>query len=205
MSFETWAAYLVVETLLCLTPGPAVLFVVGQALWRGPSAAMRATMAVNAVNLLYFALSALGLAAVLAASHTAFLVMKWAGAAYLVFLGLKAIRESFRTSGDGQAAVPAGRPFVDGAIVQLSNPKAVLFFVAILPQFIDPLRPAAPQMAILAATMVAVETIVLTGYSLAAGTLRARLQGRRMRAWLDRAGGFSLLGVAAMTAAIRRA
>ena len=204
MSFETWAAYLLIETLLCLTPGPAVLFVTGQAMWRGRAAALQAAMAVNAVNLFYFLLSALGLAAVLAASHAAFLVMKWAGVAYLLYLGAKALADSFAPRTDA-APPPAARAFLDGALVQLANPKAVLFFVAILPQFIDPARPAALQLTILATTMIVVETIVLGAYSLAAGALRARLRSPRLRAWAERLGGGALLAVAGMTALTRRA
>jgi homoserine/homoserine lactone efflux protein len=162
-------------------------------------------LGINAGNLVYYALSALGLLAVIAASGAAFAVLKWAGAAYLAWLGASAIYASFRTAETNPQAAPGAASFRDGLVVQLANPKALLYFLALLPQFIDPARPVAAQTAVLALIGCTVEMLVLGGYAAFAHLVRQRLAGEGVRRWVQRGTGAAFLGLAAFAAAWRRA
>ena len=117
---------------------------------------------------MYFALSALGLSAVLLASTTVFAALKYAGAAYLVFLGIQTIRGagglSLQAADGAENSEPWTRTWLRATALKLANPKAVIFFVALLPQFLDAKRPLGLQMMILAATSVVVEFVVLAAY-----------------------------------------
>jgi homoserine/homoserine lactone efflux protein len=202
VSLQVWLAYLAVSLPLCLSPGPAVLFTIGQALWRGPQAGIRAVAGIEVANIAYFILSAVGLVALLALSRTAFDILKLVGAAYLIWLGVRAFWGSFKP-GELSPKMSA-RPFLDGLIIQIANPKAVLFFVAILPQFVDKAHPVPRQIGVLSATGITLEAIVLTGYSLAAGLLRRSADLSRVRVGLDRIGGVMLICVGLATALYRR-
>jgi threonine/homoserine/homoserine lactone efflux protein len=164
--------FAITEALLCLSPGPAVLFVISHGLSRGGRASLSANAGILAGNALYFALSALGLGAILLASHRFFTGIRYGGAVYLVYLGARTIR------GHGLAIHPAGRGRDDaggwralarGFALQAANPKALVFFVALLPQFIDASRAVVPQVAILGVTSVVIEFVVLAGYGYLAG------------------------------------
>jgi homoserine/homoserine lactone efflux protein len=203
MNFELLAAYAAVTLALCATPGPAVLFVVGQGVWRGPGAALRANAAINIVNTVNIGLVGLGLAAIVNLSHGVFLTLKFIGAAYLVWLGIKAIRSSFRPERVAETDRD-GRPFLDGVIVQASNPKAYLFMGAIVPQFIDPAAAVAPQLAAMAVINLVIEFAVLGVYGLVAGSIRRSARRPVVRHWLERAGGGMLIAVGAVTALYRR-
>ena len=167
MSFERWLFFATTELLLCLTPGPAVLFVISHALARGGRASLWANAGILAGNSFYFALSAVGLGAVLLASHTAFTVITYAGAGYLVYLGIRTTLGGGVSPG---AALPAARSsdgwrtLARGFALQVSNPKALVFFLALLPQFVDPSRSVAAQVVLLAVTSVAIEFAVLGAY-----------------------------------------
>jgi homoserine/homoserine lactone efflux protein len=196
VSWETWSVFTITTTALCLTPGPAVLFVVSQGLGRGTVPALWASLGIIAGNTLYFALSATGLAAVLVASWDVFAAIKWIGAAYLVWLGLRTL---FATSTHAPV-VPAGdreappRLLARGFLVQAANPKALLFFTAFVPQFVDPALPVARQVAILGITTVVVELPVLAAYG-ALAARSARLTKRpRFAVWTRRAAGGLLVG-----------
>ena len=170
MTFKTWLLFLVMETALSLSPGPAVFYTVSQ----GARGALRRTLPAAAgiltANGIYFALSATSLGAIIAASARFFTVAKWVGAAYLIFLGLKALRSAgsmHDVALSGGVAEKDGdlRSVYLGALtLQLANPKALLFFLALLPQFIDPSTAVVPQMLILAATSMIPEFCILTGY-----------------------------------------
>ena len=202
MTPQVWLAYVAVSIPLCLTPGPAELFTVSQALWRGPQAGIKVAAGIEVANIAYFILSAVGLVAILALSRTAFDVLKLVGAAYLVWLGVRAFWGSFKLG--AFSLKPSTRPFLDGLIVQIANPKAMLFFGAILPQFVDKTHSVPRQIGVLSVTGITVEAIALTGYSLAAGWLRRSADLARVRMWLDRIGGVMLVCVGVATALYRR-
>src|SRR5271168_1918340 len=148
MSWTTWWLFAATETVLCLTPGPAVLFVLSSALRSGTRKSLASNAGILAANMVYFALSATGLGALLAASFDLFSTVRWIGAAYLIFLGLRTLlgKRNALAAG-GSIERPPLRMFGDGFVLQASNPKSILFFTALLPQFIDPRMAIVPQVA----------------------------------------------------------
>jgi homoserine/homoserine lactone efflux protein len=210
MTFETWLLFLVMETALSLSPGPAVFYVVSQGIRAFPRA-VPATLGILSANACYFALSATSLGALIAASARFFTIAKWAGAAYLIYLGIKSLRSAAAshsialtgTATPGEREAPDRRQIYLGALtLQLSNPKALLFFLALLPQFIDTQRAVAPQMLILAATSMLPEFCILLAYGwLAHGAAHASARfgvTRSMNQWLAWVEGVGLLGCATL-------
>lgn len=211
MTLSTYLLYLAAVALLVLSPGPTMLMCMTASLQHGPRKAIVAAAGSLTAVLGTMLLSALGLGALLAASETGFWVLKAAGAAYLIWLGIKTFRSKstvFDQMPEGATAapaVPAHRLYLQGLIVGGSNPKAILFFTAFFPQFLNPTLSFAPQFAILAATFVAFEFTVLTLCSLGVARLAPALRsGNRMR-WFNRVSGglFTLMG--SLLLATRRA
>jgi homoserine/homoserine lactone efflux protein len=167
MSLHTWLFFSGTEALLCLSPGPAVLFVLSYGLRRGGRASLWANAGILTGNAFYFVLSAFGLGAVLLASYGAFTVIKYAGAAYLIYLGAQTIRGAglaWHSTGVAATATEGWRTLKRGFALQAANPKALVFFAALLPQFIDASRPIAAQVLILGITSVVIEFLVLGAY-----------------------------------------
>jgi homoserine/homoserine lactone efflux protein len=201
VSFDAWLAFCLTETALCFTPGPAVLLVVSVALARGARPGIAASLGILGANALYFAVSATGIAAALAASRELFLALKWAGAAYLVWVGLRMLFGQ-QVSTTQARPVALRRSFLRGFVVQGSNPKAIVFFVALLPQFIDPAAPVARQVLVLGISSVLIEFVALTCFTL--GAVRARrMAGIRLAGPLERLGGSLLVAAGARLAAVR--
>jgi len=204
MTLNVWIAFVVLETVLCFTPGPAVLFVVSTSLARGARAGVAGAWGIVACNTFYFLLSALGVGAVILASNRLFTTLKWLGAAYLVWVGVRMLLARARperpaeepTSGDGVAAL------LRGFVVQAANPKALAFFIALLPQFIDAQASVSEQVAILAITSVLIEICVLAFYARVA-TRAGAYAGRRWTGWLTRAAGGLLVAAGARLAIVR--
>ena len=177
MHLSTWIAFCVTETVLCLMPGPAVLLVVSSAAGRGARVGLGAALGILAANTVYFALSATGVVAAHAASRDLFVIIKWIGAGYLVWIGLHMLRPRHSRGGAAQPVV-LSHPFVRGFVVQIANPKAVVFFVALLPQFINPASSVAEQVLILGASSLVIELVVLAGYAEAASRARDLVSDR---------------------------
>ena len=162
MSLDSWLMFCATEAVLCFTPGPAVLLVVSLSLTRGGVSGFRSSLGILTANALYFGLSATGLGAVLYASWELFVLVQWAGATYLVWLGLRMLLA--RAPDAVPPTVPAAErrgPFLKGFLVQGANPKALIFFTALLPQFIDPGAPIAPQVLVLGLSSVVIELVAL--------------------------------------------
>jgi homoserine/homoserine lactone efflux protein len=203
MALELWLAFCATEAALCFTPGPAVLFVVSCAMTRGARAGLAAALGILAGNTFYFALSATGIAAVIVASSWLFSLLKWAGAAYLVWLGVRMLlQRAARTPAPSSAPQPARRAFARGFVVQAANPKALVFFVALLPQFIDAAAPVGRQLFVLGASSLAIECTVLALYVALAVRTR-RLAGARWAGPLERVGGGFLVAAGARLALLR--
>lgn len=186
--------------LLNITPGPDLLFIVGRAAAQGVRAGVAAAFGVAAGCLVHTAAVALGVAALLAASSTAFEVVKFAGAAYLAWLGARLL---LRRTAPVPAAAPAaaggaGAVFWQGFITNALNPKVALFFLALLPQFVTPQAPSkALALALLGVIFALNSLLVIVPIAWAAGRLGARLQrADGARRWLDRALGVLFLGLA---------
>ena len=177
---ETFALFSAAALALLIVPGPAVLYVVARSIDQGRRAGLVSTLGVGTGSLVHVAAAALGLSAILAASATAFAVVKWAGAGYLVFLGVR------RLVGPDEAAPGPGRParslgavFRQGVVVNVLNPKTALFFLTFLPQFADPSRgPAALQMLLLGGLFVTMGIVSDGAYALAAGSIGGWLRAR---------------------------
>src|SRR5690242_19986356 len=141
MTPATWWLFASMEFVMCLTPGPAVLYVISSGLRAGARRSLFSNLGILAANAVYFALSATGVGALLAANYNLFLAIKWIGAAYLMIIGLRAIfgkSEIVKAAAEKPQAVAGLRLFRDGFILQASNPKAIVFFSALLPQFLAP-------------------------------------------------------------------
>ena len=198
MTLATYLLYLAAVALLVLSPGPTMLMCVTTALNSGPRQAMTGVAGSVSAVLCVMALSALGLGALLAASEAAFTAAKVVGAAYLIWLGIKTYRSegvALETSAATQA--PSGRSFfLRGFLIGASNPKALLFFVAFFPQFLNPALPFAPQFAILALTFAGFEFTVLAIYALGVSRIAPLLRASGPMRWVNRVCGglFTLMG-----------
>src|ERR1700685_4331016 len=169
-SIEVFA---VAATLLLLTPGPAVLYIVARSVEQGRIAGLASVFGITAGTLVHVLASTLGLSALLASSALAFAVVKYAGAGYLIYMGLRRIlrRTDQPVSPSTLPRRSLGKLYRDGFIVNLLNPKTALFFLAFLPQFVDPARGAAAfQVAFLGLLFVFMSLISDSLYALAAGT-----------------------------------
>jgi threonine/homoserine/homoserine lactone efflux protein len=184
--------------------------VISVALARGLRPGLGAASGILAANAFYFALSAAGVGAMLLASSRLFLAVKWAGAGYLIYVG---VRMLLARAPEADAAAPAppsaqsagaaGGAFLKGLVVQGSNPKALVFFAALLPQFVDPGAPVAWQVGLLGASSVLIELLVLALYAAAAARAR-RWAGSRVATHVERAGGAFLVAAGARLALVRR-
>ena len=204
MSLRLLLVFAVTEFLLCLTPGPAVLLVVSQAVKNGFKSSLKGAAGILTANALYFALSALGLGALLMSSATLFQIIKWVGAAYLVFIGLKMLLIRERLAGTDQDMVTPKRSvrlFSEGLATQLSNPKAIVFFSALLPQFVSKDGGVLAQFIVLGIVSLAIELVVLVSYGWAAERGSRMILKGKFSLLTDRiAGGFLVcagLGLAA--------
>ena len=169
MAFETWAAFAVASTILLLIPGPTVLLVVSYALGQGWRTALPMATGVALGDFTAMTLSMLGLGALLAASATLFTALKWVGAAYLVYLGIKLWRAGGTLDAAPRAdAASAGRMLGHAWLVTALNPKSLTFFVAFLPAFLDPAMAFLPQMLVFEATFLVLAFANAFGYALVA-------------------------------------
>jgi homoserine/homoserine lactone efflux protein len=208
MALQTWLLFCATETVLCFTPGPAVLLVVSLSLSRGAVAGLAGSLGILSANALYFALSASSLGALLLASWQLFILTKWLGAAYLIWLGVRMlVRPATVPARPVAGAVPVQSPrrsFSLGFLTQGANPKALVFFTAILPQFIDPQGAFGLQVFVLGVSSVLIEFVVLSIYVATCQTARAWVGSNRLAVPLQRAGGALLIGAGVRLAAIRR-
>jgi homoserine/homoserine lactone efflux protein len=206
MRLNSWLFFSGMETLLCLTPGPAVLFVLSYGLTRGGKASLWANAGILTSNAFYFVLSALGLGAVLFASHEVFTLIRYLGAAYLLYLGARTIHGAgLAVPSDGvvRATTDGWRTLARGFALQAANPKALIFFVALLPQFIDASRAIAPQVLILGVTSVVIEFLVLAAYGSMAARAARIAREPRFAAITNRVSGGMLMAAGAGIALVR--
>lgn len=203
----TLALFAAAALALIVVPGPAVLYIVAQSIDRGRVAGLVSALGVAVGGLVHVTAAAVGLSALLVSSATAFTVVKLAGAAYLIGLGLHTLLR--RAEGD-VADVPRERRlrriFGQGVLVNVLNPKTALFFLAFLPQFVDPERGAVvSQILVLGLVFVALAVLSDALWALAAGTASERLRGsRRFLAVRRYVSGGVFVGLGALTAAARR-
>ncbi|WP_431283883.1 LysE family translocator [Humitalea sp. 24SJ18S-53] len=205
MTWATWAAFCAAAIAMLVIPGPTILLVIGQSLgvatgrWRR---VLPLVAGVAAGDALAMTVSLAGLGAVLAASAHAFTVLKWVGAAYLVWLGIKLWRAPV---GDAAPVLPPGRAARQAFVVTALNPKGIAFFTAFVPQFLNAGQPFLPQAALLTVTFVSLGAVNAAAYAVLAGRLSGAVQRPAMRRGFNRLGGGVLITAGVATAAMRRA
>lgn len=206
VNWDTYWLYVLTEAALSLSPGPAVMLVLAFGMTRGVRSALAATLGILSANAFYFSLSATGLGALLLASPTLFAALKWAGAAYLVSIGIRAFvgHASPISLSQSRTDRTAGAVYLAGLTLQLANPKTLIFFVAILPQFIDTRLALGAQMLWLAAGSVIPETFILAAYAYLASRAAGLAADPRYARWTDRCAGLLVLGAAALVLTIVR-
>lgn len=206
MSFDLWLAFVAASTALLLIPGPTVLLVLSYALSQGRQVAVASATGVALGDFVAMTASLAGLGALVLASAMLFTVLKWAGAAYLVWLGIKLLRAPAAAGLEARAQPDssARHVFFHAASVTTLNPKSIAFFIAFVPQFVQVGQPLIPQFAILIATFVGLGTINALAYALAADKLRQTIRRPGVITWLTRGGGIALIGMGLLTATLRR-
>jgi threonine/homoserine/homoserine lactone efflux protein len=200
MTFETWAAFAAASSVLLVIPGPTVLLVVSYALGQGWRTALPMAIGVALGDFTAMTLSMLGLGALLATSATLFTTLKWAGAAYLVYLGIKL----WRAGGTLDAAprtdrVSAAKMLGHAWLVTALNPKSITFFVAFLPAFLDPKADFLTQMLVFETTFLVLAFANAFGYALVASRARRLASNPRAIGVVNKVGGGLLVGAGVAT------
>ena len=203
MDWHVWLAYFLAAWLIALSPGSGAVLSMSHGLQYGVRQTT-ATIVGLQIGLAFILLVAgAGVGALLLASTTAFMIVKVLGAGYLIWLGVKQWRAPVDGAASDAAAPsePAGlsvrQRLLRGALTNATNPKGIVFMVAVLPQFIDPNKPLALQLAILLVTTLAVDSVVMHGYAFLASRLRALMQSVRARQAQNRVFGGVLMGMGA--------
>lgn len=207
MEPSVWITYFVATIILSLAPGPGVFSSISSGLHHGFRLGLWNGVGMQAANMILVGIVSLGLGAILLASETLFALVKWLGVAYLIYLGVVTWRAPARGFQDNphDEARGARDVFLRGFFVNLTNPKGIIFFAAILPQFIDVARPQMPQYAILAGTTFAVDLVAMWGYTaLAAKVLRLMRDPGHLR-WVNRGLGGAFVAAGVALASFRRA
>lgn len=198
--------FLVAALVLALTPGPGIAYVVARTVAGGRAEGLASCVGTGLGGMLHVAAAALGLSLLLAQSAAAFTVVKWIGAAYLLYLGLRLLLT--RSTPEAPKATFSGGPrgaLLEGILVEALNVKTALFFLAFLPQFLVEGRPAAPQLVVMGTICVALNTLVDIAAVLgAAGLLQSELTARRRAPLLNQVSGLTLVGLGLYVATARR-
>ena len=207
MTLDLWLAFVAASTALLILPGPTILLVLSYALTQGRRVAVATAAGVALGDFIAMTASLVGLGALVLASAALFTALKWVGAAYLVYLGIKLMRArpAHGLGDDLVEGIPARGVFWHAAAVTALNPKSIAFFIAFVPQFIRPENPLGPQFVTLVATFVTLVTLNALAFALMADRLRARIRRPAVLLWLNRAGGLALCSMGLLTAALRRA
>ena len=206
MIIETWIAYVIAAMVVLVIPGPTIILVTSQAIAQGRKAVIPLAAGVTFGDFTAMTLSLLGLGAILAASSALFSLLKWIGAVYLIFLGIKLLRSNSEVpeinsihTGSSSSSL-----FKSAFVVTALNPKGIAFFVVFLPQFINPDVETNHQLLILGATFLIMASINATLYGFFAGHLRDTIRNSKVSRWFNRCGGSALIGAGIFTAAMQR-
>jgi len=208
MSFETWLLYMVAILILTASPGPSVLLCASKSVSVGLANARWAALgSVTAITII-LSLSFTGLGVIIASSDVAFTVIKWTGAAYLIYLGLCALcssEESYKPSSQHESGDGKVGHYISGFIVGSSNPKAIVFFTALFPQFIDPTVSLVPQYLIFASTFIALELGWLLTYAHIAHRSSDWLLKKGRAKFFNRLTGVTFIGAGLLLSTSKRA
>ena len=207
MDLSVWITYFIATIILSVSPGPGVFSSLAAGLNHGFRRGMWNAVGMQAAGLTLMGIVSVGLGAILLASETLFSIVKWGGVAYLVWLGFVTWRSEPHRF-DERADAPKGKDsrevFLKGFLVNITNPKGIIFYAAVLPQFIDVARPQVAQYAILGLTTLVVDLVVMAGYiGLASRVLSVMRDPSRLR-WVNRILGGAFVAAGMALAAFRR-
>ncbi|UHS56697.1 LysE family translocator [Agrobacterium vaccinii] len=208
MPIENWLAFVAASAVMLAIPGPTILLVISYALGHGRKASSATVAGVALGDFTAMTASMLGLGALLATSAALFTVLKWVGAAYLIYLGIKLWRAPVSGEGAQEAATGKENPlkiFLHTYIVTALNPKSIIFFVAFLPQFLTPLLPFWPQVMIFEVTFLVLATCNAALYGLLASAARNSIRKPKVQRIVNRTGGSLLIGAGLLTMGWKRA
>jgi threonine/homoserine/homoserine lactone efflux protein len=206
MALDHWLAFVAASAVLLAIPGPTVLLVISYALGHGRRSASSTVAGVALGDFTAMTASMLGLGALLATSAALFTGLKWVGAAYLVYLGVKLWRAPVGDGDAVEAVVPVERPgriFLHAYAVTALNPKSIVFFIAFLPQFLDGARAVLPQLVMFEVSFLVLATANALTYALLASAARRTIRQPRVQRAVNRTGGTLLIGAGALAAAWR--
>lgn len=198
MPIETWTLYVLTVLALMSTPGPSQLLMLTNSGVHGFRRSLATAAGDLTANVFQMLAAGLGLAAIIAASATALSVIKWAGVSYLIWLGVRMIRRAKPDDPDQSASQQKASLralWLQGFLTSAANPKAVVFFAALFPQFISSEAAFWPQFLILSATYIIMDGLFLSAYSLGSSWFVARFKGKA-RVWVERIGGGFMIGAA---------
>ncbi|MEM6946279.1 MAG: LysE family translocator [Pseudomonadota bacterium] len=208
MSIEVWLAFAAASAVMLAIPGPTVMLVVSYALGRGARSALATVPGVTLGDFVAMSVSLAGAGAILAASATLFTLLKIAGAIYLVWLGIGLWRAApharLEPSDTGIQGTELRAMFANSFVVTALNPKSIVFFIAFVPQFIDPAAPILGQIVVLEVTFLTLAAINIALWAVLAGEMRRRLGRPSVLAALSRVGGVCLIAAGVVTALMRR-
>jgi homoserine/homoserine lactone efflux protein len=204
MSLSLWLGFLAAAILIAVSPGPGAATAMSTGLRYGYWPTLRAILGLQSALAIQLTIVAAGLGALLAASALAFDIVKFVGAAYLIWLGIQKWRASAQEIDAPSLPINARGLFLQGLLVNLSNPKAIVFIAALTPQFIDPARPQGLQFLIIGLTMCGVDSVVMSCYALLASRLRGWLHDRRALHAQNRFFGGIFVGAGVLLAASGR-
>ncbi len=206
MSFDHWLAFVAASTVLLVIPGPTVLLVVSYALAHGRRPAVAIAAGVALGDLSAMTASMLGLGAVLAASAAIFTALRWIGGAYLIYLGIRLWRAPVKPmAGDIVEEAGPFRMLAHAYAVTALNPKSIIFFIAFVPQFLDPGRAFLPQVVTLETTFVLMAALNAAMFAMLAAAARRLLRQPRVQRAVNRTGGSLLIGAGLFAIGWRKA
>lgn len=209
MSLENWLTFVATAAVVLAIPGPTILLVISYSLAHGRKVASATVAGVALGDFTAMTASMLGLGALLTTYASLFTVLKWVGAAYLIYLGIKLwlapVRESGLEEVEADAGVRPLRVFLHTYVVTALNPKSIIFFVAFLPQFLDVNQPFLGQMVVFEATFLVLATLNAGLYGLLASSARNTIRSPRVQRAVNRTGGTLMIGAGFLAAGMRRA
>ncbi|MBP0048401.1 LysE family transporter [Marinobacterium sp. AK62] len=201
MTTEIWIALLGTALLISLSPGASAATSMGAGLTYGARGACWSTLGLVSGYGIQILVVALGLSSLITSSPELFAIIKWIGVVYLVWLGLRFWRQRASGEVESLAFAPRHTRFLQALLVNITNPKGLVFLLALIPQFMDPSKPQLPQLVVIGATLLAAEAFVMTGYSGLAATLRHRFADPVAMLWQQRLAGTALIAAAMVLSA----
>lgn len=204
MDMHVWLAYVVTAVVFSLAPGSGTVNSISNGLSYGTRKSLSAIAGLQIGLTLHIILVGAGIGALVAQSATAFTVIKWVGAAYLVWLGIQKWREKSGLATHTQGEALSGTKLMSNAVlINLTNPKSIVFLVALFPQFIDPAKDQLTQLAVLGVTTVVIDSIVMLGYTSLAAQMGRFIRSDKIMSKINKVFGSMFVGCGALLAAAK--